>query len=101
MAQTSLPTNVLEKTRSLSSTSSEEVRTISISEYEQAAQCLSEAFAVDEVSRYFVDTPDMLTWSEEEKYKLHCDIMRYLTAAHVYKGVVTTIGPDYDAVALW
>jgi hypothetical protein len=91
----------LEKKRSLSPTSSEEVRVIGISEYEQAAQCLAEAFAVDEVARYFIDTPDMETYSEEYKYKLHCSILRYVTAAHCYNGIVTTIGPDYDAVALW
>jgi len=27
--------------------------------------------------------------------------LRYITSAHCYKGIVTTIGPDYDAVALW
>ena len=91
----------LEKKRSLSSQSSEQVRTLRIDEYEQAAQCLAEAFAVDEVARYFLDTDDMARYSEEYKWKLHCDIIRYIVAAHCYKGIVTTIGPDYDAVALW
>jgi hypothetical protein len=94
-------TMTLEKKRSLSPTSSEEVRVIGIAEYEQAAQCLAEAFAVDEVARYFLDTPDMATYSEEYKYKLHCNILRYITAAHCYNGIVTSIGPNYDAVALW
>lgn len=95
-------TATLEKKISNSSSeSSEEVRVIGISEYAQAAQCLAEAFAVDEVARYFIDTDDMTSYSEEYKYKLHCDILRYITAAHCYKGIVTTIGPDYDAVALW
>lgn len=62
---------------------------------------LAEAFAVDEVARYFVDTQDMEIYSEEYKWKLHLDILRYITAAHCYKGIVTTIGPNYDAVALW
>jgi len=103
MAQNSSNTDTMtiEKKRSLSVSSCEEVRNLDISEYEQAAQCLAEAFAVDEVARYFIDTPDMATYSEEYKYKLHCDILRYLTAAHCYKGIVTTIGPNYDAVALW
>ncbi|KAH7354978.1 hypothetical protein BKA65DRAFT_394987 [Rhexocercosporidium sp. MPI-PUGE-AT-0058] len=91
----------LEKKRSLSPPSDEEVRVLGISEYEQAAQCLAEAFAVDEVARYFIDTDDMAAYSEEYKYKMHCDILRYITAAHCYKGIVTTIGPNYDAVALW
>jgi hypothetical protein len=94
-------TMTLEKKRSLSPESSEEVRVIGIAEYEQAAQCLSEAFEVDEVARYFVDTDDMAAYSEEYKWKLHCDIIRYITAAHCLKGMVTTIGPDFDAVALW
>jgi len=94
-------TLTLEKKRSLSPETSEEARVLGISEYEGAAQCLSEAFAVDEVARYFIDTDDMATYSEEYKWKLHCDIIRYVTAAHCYKGIVTTIGPNYDAVALW
>lgn len=94
-------TITLEKKRSLSPSSDEEIRVLGISEYEQAAQCLAEAFAVDEVARYFIDTDDMAAYSEEYKYKMHCDILRYVTAAHCYKGIVTTIGPNYDAVALW
>lgn len=94
-------TVTLEKKRSLSPSSDDEVRVLGISEYEQAAQCLAEAFAVDQVARYFIDTDDMVTYSEEYKYKMHCDILRYITAAHCYKGIVTTIGPNYDAVALW
>ncbi|PQE13707.1 acetyltransferase protein [Rutstroemia sp. NJR-2017a BVV2] len=93
--------NTLEKSRSTSSASSDEVRVIGIDEYEQAAQCLAEAFATDDVARYFIDTDDMATYSAEYKWKLHCDILRYVVAAHCYKGLVTTIGPNYDAVALW
>ena len=102
MAQCKQPSNMaLEKQRSLSPESSEEVRIIGIAEYDQAAQSLAEAFAIDEVARYFIDTPDMATYSEEYKARLHRDIFRYITAAHCYKGIVTTIGPNYDAVALW
>jgi len=43
----------------------------------------------------------MSKYSEEYKWKLHVDILRYVTAAHCYKGIVTTVGEDYDAVALW
>ena len=91
----------LEKKRSLSPPDSSEVRVIGISEYKEAAQCLAEAFAVDEVARYFIDTDDMMTYSEEFKWKLHCEILQYAVAAHCYNGIVTTIGPNYDAVALW
>lgn len=92
----------LEKNRSLSTSSSEEeVRIVGINELEQATQCLAEAFATDDVARYFLDTDDMGNYSEEIKWKLHCYIIRCMTAAHIYKGVVTTIGKNYDAVALW
>ncbi|RDL30676.1 Acetyltransferase [Venustampulla echinocandica] len=94
-------TLVIEKTSNPTPEPTEEVRIVPIDEFEEAAQCLSEAFAVDEVARYFVDTDDMSTCTEEYKYKVHCNIIRYLTAAHCYKGLVTTIGPNYDAVALW
>lgn len=94
-------TMTIEKKRSLSPTSAEEVRVVGIKDFEHAAQCLSEAFAVDEVARYFVDTDDMAKYPETIKYKLHCDIIRYMTAAHCYEGIVTTIGPNFDAVALW
>jgi GNAT superfamily N-acetyltransferase len=100
-SNTNTSTVTLEKKRSLSPESTEEVRIVGIDEYEGAAQCLAEAFAVDEVARYFIDTDDMAHYSEEYKWNLHCDILKYITAAHCYKGIVTTTGPDYDAVALW
>lgn len=79
----------------------EEVRVIGISEYLGASQCLAKAFEADEVARYFIDTDDMKEHSEEYKWKLHFDLLSYIVAAHCYKGMVTTIGPDHDAVALW
>ncbi len=91
----------MEKKRSASPSDLSEVRTFTISEYKAAAECLADAFATDEVARYFIDTDDMSAYSEEYKWKLHCDILRYAVAAHCYNGLVTTIGPDYDAVALW
>jgi len=99
--KTSNTTVIMEKSNSTSKSKSEEVRVLGISEYLQAAQCLAEAFETDLVARYFIDTDDMATYSEEYKWKLHYDILRYITAAHCYKGLVTTIGPNYDAVALW
>ena len=79
----------------------EEVRVVGIAEYEEVTQSLAEAFAVDEIARYFIDTDDMADYSDEYKWELHCNIMRYMTAAHCYKGIVTAAGPNYDAVALW
>ena len=94
-------TLTIEKKRSLSPATTEEVRILRMNEHEQAARCLSEAFADDEVARYFVDTDDMAHYTEEYKWKLHCDILRYITAAHCYSGLVSSVGPNYDAVALW
>lgn len=94
-------TLTMEKKRSLPPPVSDEVRTVGLAQYEPAAQCLAEAFAVDEVARYLVDTDDMAHCTEEYKWKLHCDILRYITAAHCCSGLVTTVGPNYDAVALW
>ncbi|OBT65916.1 hypothetical protein VE03_05415 [Pseudogymnoascus sp. 23342-1-I1] len=79
----------------------ETVRVIGISEYLAAAECLAKAFGVDTLCRYFVDADDTREYSEERKWKLHSDILRYMVAAHCYQGFVTTIGPNYDAVALW
>lgn len=53
------------------------------------------------MARYLVDTDDMEEYGEEAKMRLHTEIMEYVTAAHVLKGVVTTVGDDYGAVALW
>ncbi|KAI9736416.1 MAG: hypothetical protein M1818_006150 [Claussenomyces sp. TS43310] len=92
----------VEKKRSPSLDASlEEVRILGISEYREAADCLAQAFGTDDVARYFFDTPDMAAYSVEYKWNLHVVIMRYVTAAHCYKGLVTTVGPNYDAVALW
>ncbi|KAK7423482.1 hypothetical protein QQZ08_009051 [Neonectria magnoliae] len=77
------------------------VRVVSIDECAEAGRSLAHSFATDAMSRYVLDGDDMAGYSDEYKWKLHVDIMTYMVAAHVYKGVVTAIGPDYDAVALW
>jgi hypothetical protein len=71
------------------------------SEYKAAAQCLAEAFADDHVVRYPIDTPDRAHWTEPERLDLHRQALEYVTYAHCVKGLVTTIGHDYDCVALW
>lgn len=70
-------------------------------DYKPAAECLAQAFGTDEVARYFVDVPDMTKVGEDQKWKLHVDILRYMVAAHCLKGLVTTCGEDFGAVALW
>ncbi|KAI1813207.1 hypothetical protein GGS20DRAFT_586763 [Poronia punctata] len=78
----------------------DQVRTIGISECKEAALSLAQAFATDELAQYLLDAEDG-KGGEETKWRLHVDIFNYIVAAHCYKGVVTTIGPDYEAVALW
>lgn len=77
------------------------VRQIGISEYLPAAKSLAEAFKNDAVAGYIVGTNGSEQCLTGEAYKLNHDILKYVTAAHCYKGLVTTIGPNYDAVALW
>jgi hypothetical protein len=77
------------------------VRVVTPEEYKEAAMCLAEAFAEDDVARYFIDVPDRKHWSEAEKWKLHVDILEYVTYAHCLKGLVTTVGEGYGGVALW
>ncbi|KAF6809769.1 putative n-acetyltransferase [Colletotrichum sojae] len=77
------------------------VRVIGISECKEAGLSLAHSFAADDLSQYLLDADDMANYSAEQKWKLHVDIMTYIAAAHCYNGIVTTIGPDHDAVALW
>ncbi|KAI1436620.1 hypothetical protein GGR50DRAFT_693025 [Xylaria sp. CBS 124048] len=77
----------------------DQVRTIGISECKGAALSLAQAFATDELAQYLLDAEDVE--GGETKWKLHVDLFSYIVAAHCYKGIVTTIGPDYEAVALW
>ncbi|KAI1337391.1 hypothetical protein F5Y15DRAFT_417858 [Xylariaceae sp. FL0016] len=77
------------------------VRAIGISEYKEAALSLAQAFATDELAQYLLDADDMAALDDEAKWRLHVDIFNYIVAAHCYQGVVTTIGPDYEGVALW
>lgn len=77
------------------------IRVVAPYEYKKAAECLAEAFKDDHCVRYAIDTPDRAHWTEDEKYQLHKEAMEYVTYAHCLKGLVTTVGPDYDCVALW
>ncbi|KAK1522146.1 acetyltransferase [Colletotrichum costaricense] len=77
------------------------VRVIGMSECKEAGLSLAHAFAADDLSQYLLDADDMANLSAESKWKLHVDIMTYIAAAHSLNGIVTTIGSDYDAVALW
>lgn len=76
------------------------VRVVTAVEYKRAAECLAQAFGEDDVARYFIDVPDRVHWTEEQKWALHVEILEYITYAHILKGLVTTVG-DFEAVALW
>ena len=77
------------------------VRRVGLNEYKQAAQCLAEAFAHDDVARYFTEVPDGAHWTEDQKWNLHVSILEYITYAHILNGLVLTSGSDYGCVALW
>ncbi|KAK8090935.1 gcn5-related n-acetyltransferase-like protein [Apiospora phragmitis] len=81
----------------------DQVRAIGIAEYKEAALSLAQAFSSDDLARYLVDAEGGGSGDGDEtlKWRLHVDIMNYIVAAHCYSGVVTTIGADYDGVALW
>jgi hypothetical protein len=78
-----------------------DARILDLAEYKQAAQTLALAFAEDEVSWYFLDTPDRAGWTRAQKWDLHVKIFEYVVYAHVLKGLVVVAGPDCDCVALW
>lgn len=102
MAHVSSSVTLIEKkTRSLVPEKWEDqVRAIGIVECKEAGLSLAQAFATDDLAQYLVDAEDGGD-GDETKWRLHVDIFNYIVAAHCYKGVVTTIGPDYEAVALW
>ncbi|KAK8127477.1 hypothetical protein PG984_008585 [Apiospora sp. TS-2023a] len=79
----------------------DQVRAIGIAEYKEAALSLAQAFASDDLARYLVEAEGGGDGDDTLKWRLHVDIMNYIVAAHCYSGVVTTIGADYDGVALW
>lgn len=76
-------------------------RRVGMSECKEVGLSLAHSFAADDLSQYLVDADDMTHLSHEEKWRLHVDIMTYIAAAHLMKGVVTTIGSEFDSVAVW
>ena len=55
------------------------IRVITKDDYAKGAAALAEAFIDDDVARYFLDTPDRDNWSEARKWKLHSEMMEYIT----------------------
>jgi len=79
----------------------DDVHVVGMDGYKQAARSLAEAFADDEVARYFTHTPDREHWDDARKWDLHVSILEYIVYAHVLNGLVLTSGPDYGCIALW
>ena len=77
------------------------VRMVAINESTEAGRSLAYSFCEDPLSLYLLDGDDMHGVSDESRWKLHVDLMTYVTAAHALRGAVTTIGADSDAIALW
>ena len=78
------------------------IRIVDINDHKKAAECLAESFLNDDVAQYFLHTEggNFKAWTKETR-DVHYKIYEYITYAHCLKGLVTTIGPNYDSVALW
>lgn len=90
-----------EKQHALLEPSSPTARVCKLHEYKAIAHTLALSFADDPVALHFIDLPDTKHWSATRKWNLHVAIMEALVYAHLISGLVTTAGPDYEAVALW
>jgi hypothetical protein len=79
----------------------DDVRILQSSDCRAAGLSLAHAFAADDLAQYLVNPADMSAAPAEDKWKLHVNLMTYIVAATCYNGIATTIGPDYEGVALW
>lgn len=79
---------------------SEDLRILKLHEYKEAAQTLAEAFWEDDVAMYFIETGDRIL-TTQQRWDLHVSILEKIVYAHCLKGLVTTVGPNYQCVALW
>lgn len=88
----------------------ETVRVVGMAECREAALTLAHAFAADDYARYLLDDAggdshgggggrDLA--AEEDRWRLHVDILTYTVASHCMSGLVTAVGPECDSVALW
>lgn len=74
------------------------IRELSMSERDAAGLALAYSFAADPLSVYLLSGDNL---KPEQAWKLHVRIMMYTFAAYRLRGIVTAMGPDYDAVAMW
>jgi hypothetical protein len=78
-----------------------EVRELDMSHRREAGLSLAQSFATDPLSLYLMCADDATCWSFEKTWKLHVRTMQYSYASYRLRGIATTIGGDYDAIALW
>lgn len=78
-----------------------EVRHLNMSDCREAGLALAQSFAADPLSLYLMGVDEATYWSSEKTWKLHVRLMQYSYASYRLRGIATSIGPDYDAVALW
>lgn len=81
--------------------SNDKVRVIGVEDYKAAALTLAEAFYDDDVAFYFLDVPDNGGKTREDLWPLHLEILEYIVLAHVYNGLVLSVGEHHEGVALW
>ncbi|KAF2671590.1 hypothetical protein BT63DRAFT_422128 [Microthyrium microscopicum] len=81
--------------------SQETIRVCHLSEYKQVALSLAHAFADDPCAMFCIETADRQHWTKQQKWDLHVEMMEYMVYAHMLDGLVTSIGDNYGAVALW
>lgn len=84
----------------LSASLHDKVRIVDINEYKEVAQALAVSFREDLVAKYFLFNDVTDPWTEATT-DLHVQIFCYIAYAHCMKGLVTTVGHNYDSVALW
>lgn len=77
------------------------VRAIKKEESEAAGLSLALSFADDHLSHYLMEGRDMECFSNEARWKLHVALMTTVVVSHARRGIVTTIGADHDALAIW
>lgn len=81
--------------------SNDKVRVVGVEDYKAAALSLAEAFYDDDVAFYFLDVPDNGGKTREDLWPLHLEILEYIVLAHIYNGLVLSIGENHEGVALW
>ena len=95
------PSSTADKVTLTTTPNQDGVRVVAPHEYKEAAACLAEAFRMDPIVRYAIDTPDRMHLSEEERFEMHRSSLEYVTYAHCLQGLVLTVGDNFDCVALW